>query len=201
VLLKNPNEVQALGPDRVLVTLDKEAKAGSLMEVAEGALERLTGKVLLLSPGEARIVADGLNMANGIALSPDGRTAYVAELVGRSLVLFDRDLATSRLTRRGTVPLGAAPDNLTVRPDGRVLIAGHPKLLTLALGYQKSEYRRSPSMVLVYDPATNNVRQVMSSDGSEIAASLVAVMDPLSRNVLIGSAFGPHVLQCKFAGL
>lgn len=93
-LLRNPNEVKAIGPDRALVTLDKEADAGTVMEVLEGAFERLTGKLLLIGPDEARIVADGLSMANGIAFSPDGRTAYVAETVGRSLVLFDRDPAT-----------------------------------------------------------------------------------------------------------
>lgn len=200
-LLRNPNEVKAIGPDRALVTLDKEANAGTIMEVLEGALERLTGKVLLVGPNEARIVADGLNMANGIALSPDGRTAYVAELVGRSLVLFDRDPATEQLTRRTSVSLGAAPDNLTVAPDGRVLIAGHPKLLSLALGYQKSEDKPSPSKVFVYDPASSSVETVFASDGREIAASSVALMDPANRSVLIGSAFGPHVLRCELAGL
>lgn len=200
-LLRNPNEVKALGPDSALVTLDKEARAGSLLEVLEGATERLTGKVLLLAPGSASIVADRLNTANGIALAPDGLTAYVAELVGRSLVVFDRDPVTNALKRRSKILVDVSPDNLSVMPDGRVLVAGHPKLLTLALGYQNSEDKLSPSKVVVFDPATGTVRTVFASDGREIAASSVAVMDPKSKQVLIGSAFGPHVLRCQLKDL
>ena len=200
-LLKNPNEVQAIGPDRVLVTLDKNADAGTPMEVLEGVFQQLTGKVLLLGPDESRIVADELNMANGLALSPDGRTLYVAETVGRSIVVFDRDPVTNQLTRRTTVPIDMAPDNLTVAPDGRVFIAGHPKLLTLALGYQKSEDKLSPSKVSIYDPASGGLRIVFASEGREIAASSVAIMEPSAERMLIGSAFGPHILRCELKGL
>jgi arylesterase / paraoxonase len=201
-LLRNPNDVQAIGPGTALVTLDKEASAGTTMEIVEGALERSTGKVLRIgADGAARVVADGIKMANGIALSGDGRTLYVAEMIGRGLLIFDRDPQTNQLTLRGRIPLAAAPDNLTVAPDGRVFIAAHPKLLTLALGYQKSEDRPSPSMVFAYDPASNTVRKVMSSDGREIAASSVAALDPRSRALLVGSAFGPHVLRCALRGV
>ena len=200
-LLKNPNEIIAIAADRALVTLDKSADAGTLWEILEGAFERLTGKVLLIGPTEARIVADGINMANGIALLPDGQTAYVAELVGRSLVVFDRNISTNELTRRLSVPLHAAPDNITVAPDGRVIIAAHPKLLTLALGYQQSEEKPSPSEVFVYNPTSNSVKTLFASDGKEIAASSVAALDPQTGKLFIGSAFGPHILQCKLANL
>lgn len=200
-LLKNPNEVKAIAADRALVTLDKAADAGTLWEILEGAFERLTGKVLLIGSTEARIIADGLNMANGIALSPDGRQAYVAELVGRSLVTFDRDISTNELTRRFSVPLDAAPDNLTVMPDGRVLIAAHPKLLTLALGYQQTETELSPSKVFLYDPRSRSVKTIFASDGKEIAGSSVAALDPVTGRLLIGSAFGPLILRCKLSGI
>ena len=157
--------------------------------------------MLLIGPTEARIVADGINMANGIALLPDGQTAYVAELVGRSLVVFDRNISTNELTRRLSVPLHAAPDNITVAPDGRVIIAAHPKLLTLALGYQQSEEKPSPSKVFVYNPTSNSVKTLFASDGKEIAASSVAALDPQTGKLFIGSAFGPHILQCKLANL
>lgn len=200
-LLRNPNDVVAIGPDRVLVTLDKDSEAGTLHELFEGILELPTGKVLLLGSDDSRIIATGLRMANGLALAPDGRTLYVAELVGRSIVLFDRNPVTNALARRRTVPVEMAPDNLTVAADGRVFAAGHPKLLSLATGYQRTEDRPSPSMVSIYDPSTDAVRTVFSSDGKEIAGSSVAVLEPSSGRLLIGSSFGPHILSCRLPGL
>jgi arylesterase / paraoxonase len=195
-LLRNPNEVFALAPDRILVTLDKEAAAGTFAEIVEGAIDRPTGRVLYIGPNGARIVASGLHMANGIALSPNGRSAFVSEMVGRRLAVFDRDSASERWTLRSRIPLPAGPDNLTVDRQGRVLIAGHPKLLTLGLGYQHSEERISPTMIMRFNPATRELRTLLSSDGREIAAGSIAAVDERSGTMLIGSAFGPHILRC-----
>ncbi len=48
------------------------------------------GKVLYLAPGGAKWVevANDLNYANGIGVSPDGKTLYVSEMVGNCLLTF-----------------------------------------------------------------------------------------------------------------
>lgn len=43
---------------------------------------------------------------------------------------------------------GGYPDHLNGLPNWKVLIADHPKLPTLALGYQASDEKPSPSKVL-----------------------------------------------------
>ncbi|MBB5685689.1 SMP-30/gluconolactonase/LRE family protein [Sphingobium boeckii] len=50
----------------------------------------IAGKVLYLAPGAHDWVemADALNYANGLAVSPDGRTLYVAESIGNSITKF-----------------------------------------------------------------------------------------------------------------
>lgn len=50
----------------------------------------IAGKVFYLAPGkqEWQEVASDLNYANGIALSPDNRTLYVAESIGNSIIKF-----------------------------------------------------------------------------------------------------------------
>jgi gluconolactonase len=50
----------------------------------------IAGKVFYLAPGAAQWseVADALNYANGVAVSPDGRTLYVAESIGNSVTKF-----------------------------------------------------------------------------------------------------------------
>lgn len=48
------------------------------------------GKIIYLAPGasEWKVVADDLNYANGIGISPDRRTLYVAEMVGNAILKF-----------------------------------------------------------------------------------------------------------------
>jgi hypothetical protein len=51
--------------------------------MAAGLLSGPYGRIILLAPGEpARIVADGLNFPNGIAVSDDHQTLVVAETTG-----------------------------------------------------------------------------------------------------------------------
>jgi sugar lactone lactonase YvrE len=54
------------------------------------ARARPIGKILLLDhdTGESRIVADGMLMPNGVAISPDGRTLVVAEVFATRVVTF-----------------------------------------------------------------------------------------------------------------
>ncbi len=197
-LLKNPNDLVAIGPSKALVTLDKEADSGTLGEILEGALQRKTGKVLLIDNMGAEIVAERLQMANGIALSPSGRELYVGETIAQRLSVFAFDPIKHSLVFDKHIQLNTGVDNITVNPDGRVFIAGHPKLLTLATGYQKSESSPSPSEVLVYDPRSNVVKRLYVNDGLEHSGGSVAVVDEGLGRMLLGSAFGPHILSCKF---
>ncbi len=197
-LLKNPNDLVAIGPDAALVTLDKEADAGTLKELLDGAMRRRTGKVLYIDANESRLVADNLMMANGITLSADGDKLYVGELVGQSIAIFDRDMETNTLAFNRAVAVGTGVDNLSLGADGKVYAAGHPKLLSLAIGYQNSEDQLSPSEVVAIDPLTDSVERIYINDGSEHAGSSVAVVDSATGRMLIGSAFGPHILNCQF---
>jgi arylesterase/paraoxonase len=197
-LLRNPNDLVAIGPTEALVTLDKKADAATLGEIFEGARQLRTGKVLRINTETAEYVAEDLWMANGIAFSPSQRVLYVGETIAQRLSVFDYDPQTKTLFFNRHVPLETGVDNITVNPDGRVFIAGHPKLLTLAMGYQRSETSPSPSEVLVYDPSREAVERLYVNDGSEHSGGSVAIVDDASGRMLIGSAFGPHILSCEF---
>lgn len=198
-LLRNPNDLVALGPDRALVTLDKEADAGGLAEVVEGTRRAATGRVLLLDGERSRVVADGLHTANGITLTEDGRTLYVAEMTGQALSVFDRDPETNELSFSKRVALPTSPDNLTIAPDGRVLIAGHAKLLTLALLHQQSARFQSPTEIVAFDPESGEVVPVLTDDGSVVSGGSVALATGRG-GMLVGTAFGPAVLRCSNDG-
>ena len=197
-LLRNPNDLVAIGPAEALVTLDKKAKAATTGEILEGARQLRTGKVLRINTETAEIIAEGLKMANGIAFSPSQHQLYVGETIAQRLSVFDYEPQTQTLSFNRHVPLETGVDNITVNPDGRVFIAGHPKLLTLAMGYQRSETSPSPSEVLVYDPSRETVERIYVNDGSVHSGGSVAIVDEVSGRMLIGSAFGPHILSCEF---
>ena len=77
------------GINDVVVTADDGAYATVFGPYA-GAPTSVAGKILYLAPGATSWVqvADDLNYANGIGLSPDGKTLYVSETVGNCILKF-----------------------------------------------------------------------------------------------------------------
>lgn len=195
--LHNANDVVALGPDRAYVTIDKNAATGSFGEIIEGALRLRNGRIMLASVDGVTEVASGLTYANGIALSQDGATLYVAETVGRALRIYDRDADTNALSLRQRGFLGTGVDNITTDAQGRLFIAAHPKLITLSRGHAAHEGRPSPSQVIMVDPTAQEADQVYLNMGEEISGSSVAVVDVEARRMLIGAIYEPHVLACE----
>jgi gluconolactonase len=96
----------------------------------------VVGEVLYLAPGAAqwRVVADALNYANGVGVSPDGKTLYVSQTVSGSILKFTINpdgalshrsnfaLLVSLVPRRSPSPwLG--PDSLKVDRRGDIYVA------------------------------------------------------------------------------
>ena len=92
-----------------------------------------TGLYRLDPHGEVSLVADDISRPNGVALSPDERTLYVADSWGEHLIAFsveaDGGLATrrnfARLAGFRTLPEGPASgaDGIAVDAAGRVYVA------------------------------------------------------------------------------
>ena len=157
-------------------------------------MSRISDCVVEVDEGEMRVVADGLSSSNGIHLSRKGTHAYVGELVGRAVSVY-RVADRGSWTTEKRISLPFAVDNLTLRQDGKLLVSGHPKLLTLARGYQYDENSPSPSQVVLLDPATGRANTLMQDDGTFFSGSSVAV--PVDgRSILFGTTFGPSILRC-----
>lgn len=189
----NPNDLVLLTPDSALVTLDKKARAGSLWEIFEGARRAPSGRVVKIRDGSMEVVADGLLSSNGIIQLDDGRLV-IGELVGRRITIFGVNKSGDlQIERRIALPFGV--DNLSTPDGSTVWAAGHPKLLTLARGYQKSEDQKAPSHAVSVDPITGQVTKLFSDTGKLLSASSVAVSLP-DESFLIGTAFGPAAAWC-----
>ena len=89
--------------------------------------DRASGALRLIdSERDAAGGVDGLNQADAVAVSPDGRHVYVTALIDDSIAIFERDPASGGLAFVDFVRDGAgdvdgldAPEGLALSPDGR----------------------------------------------------------------------------------
>ncbi|WP_433298726.1 SMP-30/gluconolactonase/LRE family protein [Actinoplanes sp. CA-030573] len=86
------------------------------------------GLIAVVTPdGEPRVVADGLEFPNGMAVTPDDATLIVAESHASRLTAFDiaPDGALTRRRVWAALP-GAAPDGICLDPSGAIWYAAVP---------------------------------------------------------------------------
>jgi arylesterase / paraoxonase len=192
--LFSPNDIVAVGPDRFYVTND-HGNSGFARTIEEWF--RLARANVVYFDGKAmRVAAEGIAFANGINVSEDGRTLYVASTIGRALLVYDRDPETGVLTNRRDVSLYTAPDNIERAADGHLWIGAHPKLLRL-VDHAKDAKALSPSQVLEVTPRPDGsflTSEIFLDDGSQLSASSVALRS--GKHLLVGPVFDDHFLDC-----
>jgi len=191
-----PNDLVAVGPDRFYLTNTHVHRPG-LQQNFETYLALPTGNVLFYGPGGFRIAAEHIRFANGINVSPDGRTVYVDALTQGDVLVFDRDPATNVLTPRDRIPIASGVDNVEVDPDGTLWIGAHPKLLDVA-SHAKDPAVPAPAQVVRVDPSTKRVDEVYLSDGKPLSAASVGAH--YRNRLLIGAIFDAGFLDCEMTG-
>src|SRR3954454_5961405 len=97
------------------VAVSPDGKSAYVASVGDGAIVRfdrdtatgaLTARGCVADAGDAAGCGgtqQGLGGAAGVAVSPDGKSVYVASFNDRAIVRFDRDTTTGALTARGCV--------------------------------------------------------------------------------------------------
>ena len=166
------------------------------MQTLETFLQIPGAKVLLYAEGKFRPAINHLVLPNGINVSPDGRTVYVAATTPRSLLLYDRDPRSDVLRKRDEIFVGSGADNLEVDAGGNLWIGAHPKLLLLN-SLRDDPAARAPSQVLRVSRDSGGgyrVDEVYMNAGDQIAAASVAAVR--GSRLLIGQIFGNGILDC-----
>lgn len=107
-------------PDGGFVTTKMMDPTQGFASIQPGAI---TGNVFEWHPGSEVVAVEGteLSGANGIDVSPDGMTIYVAAFGDRQIVKFDR--STMPMTKT-TVSVDITPDNIRWGANGKLLTAG-----------------------------------------------------------------------------
>lgn len=172
---------------RTLVTLDHGACGlGAGLEDVFG----LRRAKLIEAGGE--IVVDGLGFANGVVAVPGG-PVFVAATRERALypILVGKD--GSR--KQKAIPLGAAPDNLSLSDEGKIVAAVHPSLLAIGL-QRRLGVGRSPSRIVEIDPATGNKTLLFDDRKASLISAATAAIS--TRGLLvIGSVVESGLVVCR----
>ncbi len=194
----SPNDLVATGPRQFYFTNDSGSET-DLGRMLEPLLRLSRAQVGYYDGAAARFVIEGLKMANGINISRDGSTLYVAELMAGTMNFYDIDLETMDVTFKDHVAINTGIDNIDVDEDGNLWIGAHPKLLAF-VSYATDESKLAPTHVMKFtldheDGQGGRIDEVMLTDGSDISASTVAVK--FGNRIAIGSVMDAHALICE----
>ncbi len=172
---------------RWLVTLDHSACGWRA--AVEDVFGARSGRVVDEHGGA--LVA-GVGYANGAVTTPDGDLVVAAT---RERVVHVVPAAQGDPTSTPTIKLKAAPDNLTLADNGRVIAAVHPRLL--AIGMQRRlGIGRSPSRVIEIDHKSGEQRLLFDDPKAELLSAATAAV--LTQDILvIGSVADAGLVVCR----
>lgn len=118
------HEGQKLKFNDILAGPQGRIYAGTYYWGADDRMEQAGKLYLIQADGRVEIVADGIELSNGLGLSPDSKTLYYADSTARVIRAFDVDASSGRLSRERIfvkVPSDEGlPDGLTVDAEGFV---------------------------------------------------------------------------------
>ncbi len=190
--MHSPNDVLGVGPRQFYATNDRGYEEG-MMATLEAYMALPFSSLVYYDGKDGSIAAKHLTYANGVNMSADGKTVYVAEFLERRIAMFDRDAQTGALNKRGVLKVNTGPDNIEIAKDGALWVAGHTKAFEF-LAHAKDAAEIAPSHVVRIDPQTGDNRDVFISTKGEINASSVgAVWDD---TLIVGAVFDGHVMVC-----
>ncbi|MGH9389175.1 MAG: strictosidine synthase family protein, partial [Vicinamibacteria bacterium] len=192
-LLRSPNDVLAVGPRQFYVTNDHRHPTG-WKRTASDFLRLADSDVVFFDGTGFRVVAEDIAYPNGITMSPDGRTVFVASTTERAILSYERNPATGALSFRERFDAGTGVDNLEMGSDGTLWEGAHPQMLAF-LKNARDPANLSPSQVLSLDPSTGVFQEQFLSLGDDLSTSSVAAVH--GRWMLIGSVFEEHLLLCE----
>ena len=187
----SPNDVVAVGPRQFYATNDLVYHEG-LGLYAEVLLSLPLTSVVYFDGEEGRTVTEGLSFANGINISPDGKTVYVAEWTDHEIGVFDR-ADNGDLTRRATWAMPTGVDNLDVEPDGTIWYGSLNRIFDFIKSIEDVEQTVDSYGVKV-DPETGAHEIVFAAHAGEINSGSVAAV--AGDKLLIGTVHDAHILVC-----
>lgn len=194
--LISPNDIKAISSNQFFVTNDHGSPQSSFMARVEEYLGLARSSVTYFDGESGSYLLKGIKSANGITLSSDQQTLYVAEALGRSIKRYSRGGSIREWRFVDKLSVDTAVDNLEWSDSGKLLAGAHPKLFDF-LGHANNPANKSPSQVININVTTTPMtfNTLYLNDGTELSGSSVAAM--LNGEMLVGSVFENHLLRCS----
>jgi arylesterase/paraoxonase len=189
-----PNDIVGVDAERFYLT-NTHANPPGAAQTVETYLKLSGARVVFFDGHAFRTAIEDLTFPNGINLSADGRSLYVAAMTLRSLRVYDRDPVNEALSFRDEIFVGSGLDNVEVDAGGALWIGAHPQLLKVG-PHGADPANRSPSQVVRVDPASGAVREVYLDEGEFSGSSVAAVR---GRRLLVGQIFDDGILDCTLS--
>ncbi|MBK3777860.1 hypothetical protein GAY31_27685 [Azospirillum brasilense] len=188
-LLCRANDVAFLDGERFLFT-SSHGGCGWGAVIEDNLLGGRHGFVGLVENNNARVLIGGIGFANG--LSPDPKHDRLTVAATREYVLLVYRLSDPQAPPR-SIAVPGGPDNLTMAPDGRLLVALHPSPFQLALHrYGWPGGAAAPTRVAALGPAGTEI--LLDEDGRRFSAATVALS--WNGRLIVGSVTAPGLLIC-----
>ncbi len=196
-LLISPNDIAAVGPRSFYFTNDHGSRS-EFGRTMEEYLRLPRSNIAYYDGKGVRVVAEGLRFANGIWADREGSLLYAATTTGKEFLVYRRSV-DGGLNPEVRLSLDTGADNIDVAPDGRILVASHPQLLTF-VKHAKNRGKKAPSQILevVWDRGGGyDFREIFLDGGGVISAASVAAA--YGDRLLVGAVFEEFFLDCRCA--
>ena len=196
--LISPNDLVVVDKDQFFVSNDHGSSLNTKMAMVEDYMGVPLSSVSYFDGVEGHIVVKGLRFANGVALSEDKETLYVAETTAGRVARFRRGENNLDWSLEETLDVHLGVDNFEWDGQGNLLNAGHPKLFAFQ-AHVKDPQALSPSQVIRIDVNSKpmSYETVYLNDGAALSGASVAAQ--WQNTLLIGSVFETHFLRCQMA--
>ena len=131
-------------------------------------------------------------LVNGIEIADDGGVVYVNHYLGDAVVAVDRQ--TGERVWTAAVP---APDNSSIAPDGRLLVASHRDDLDAVLHCSENEtaFCALPYAIVAVDTATGATTTLTDGGGAPFGGATVAVQ--IGDRLYLGAFAGERIAVRK----
>ncbi|KAL4236468.1 Serum paraoxonase/lactonase 3 [Mactra antiquata] len=182
------NDLVVVGRDKFYITKFWEYR-DKLKHFLETLLWMKYGGIFYYDGTHAREMVSGLDLPNGINVSPDGRMVYTAEYNNKKVLAYHRD-EYNMLTKAWEVYADSAVDNIEVDPiTGDLWIGCHPIAYRVLDTVYKVFGYTLPSQVLRFkmrDNMVSEIEEIYADDSTNLAGSTVATY--VDGKLVIGTA-------------
>lgn len=194
-LFVSPNGIVATAPDSFYLTNDR-GSGPRWMHAVENLLQLTRSNVVQFDGRTARVAAEDIAFANGIALSAEGDAVVVGSTLWRMLLAYQRDPMNGMLKRTGSLAMPGGVDNLRPDAEGNLWAAVHPNAFAF-IGHARDPAKESPSQIVRIsrdERGATRLQQAFADPGQLLPGASVAAYR--NGRLLIGAVFASRILDC-----